>query len=115
VLIFALPVFLASFGLSQLFIPVHFSVHITANFSSGGKGVLFSFFLLSGRLRRLQTDGCCVDSQIGTVVCTLLSLGCEIWFLLAVFKKVGFGFFSFGCVIWLPVDCRALDREVLLL
>lgn len=114
-LIFALPVFLASLWLSQLFIPVHFSVRITTKFSSGGRGVLFSFFLLSGRLRSLQTEGCCVDSQIGAVVCTLLSLGCGIWFLLAVFKKVGFGFFSFGCVIWLPVDCRALDREVSLL
>jgi hypothetical protein len=115
VLIFALPVFLASFWLSQLFIPVHFSVRITAKFSSGGRGLLFSFFLLSGRLRRLQTEDCCVDSRIGTVVCIFLSLGCEIWFLLAVFKKFGPGFFSFGCVIWLPVDCRALDREVLLL
>lgn len=68
-LIFALPVFLASVWLSQLFIPLHFSVRITAKFSSGGRGVLFSLFLLSGRLRRLQTEGCCVDSQIGTVVC----------------------------------------------
>ncbi len=114
-LIFALPVFLASFWLSQLFIPVHFSVRITVKFSFGGRGVLFSFFLVSGRLRRLQTEGCCVDSQIGTVVCILLSFGCEIWFLLAVFKKFDFGFFSFGCVIGLPVDYRALDRQVLLL
>jgi hypothetical protein len=106
---------LASFWLSQLFVPVHFSVRITAKFSSGGRGDLFSFSLLSGRLRRLQTEGCCVDSQIGTVVCIFLSLGCEILFLLAVFEKFGFGFFSFGCVIWLPVDYRAIDREVLLL
>jgi hypothetical protein len=63
----------------------------------------------------LQTEGCRVDSQIGAVVCILLSLGSEIWFLLAVFEKFGFGFFSFGCVIWLPVDYRALDRKVLLL
>jgi hypothetical protein len=115
VLIFALPVFLAFFWLSQLFIPVHFSVRITAKFSSGGRRRFSFILLLSGRLRRLQTEGCCVDSQIGTVVCILLSLGCEIWFLLAVFEKFGFGFFSFGCVIWLPVDYRALDREVMLL
>jgi hypothetical protein len=40
-------VFLASFWLSQLFIPVHFSARITAKFSSGGRGVLFSFILLA--------------------------------------------------------------------
>jgi len=31
------------------------------------------------------------------------------------FVEFGFGSFSFGCAIWLPVDYRALDREVLLL